>query len=75
MKRILLLICVSGLISVCTFSQPDQKILKEITENISHHESLYRHFHQNPELSFEEYKTTDRILKSKSKLFFLKKNY
>ncbi|MEN8229547.1 MAG: amidohydrolase [Bacteroidota bacterium] len=61
MKRILLFIGVSGLISVSAYSQPDQLIQKEITENISQHESLYQHLHQNPELSFEEYKTADRL--------------
>ncbi|MFC2081550.1 M20 family metallopeptidase, partial [Bacteroidota bacterium] len=32
-----------------------------INQNIEKHEALYRHFHQNPELSFEEYNTAERL--------------
>jgi amidohydrolase len=60
MKRILLSLTVIFLSMIC-FSQADQQIRKEIINNIGQHESLYRHFHQNPELSFEEYKTSDRL--------------
>ena len=43
------------------FSQAEKQIIEEIDQNISVHEALYRHFHQNPELSFEEFKTTERL--------------
>ena len=68
--KAILLIGITGLISVCSYSQTDQEILKEITENMSDHESLYQHFHQYPELSFEEYKTADRLSAELEKLGF-----
>ena len=43
------------------FPQADQAILEEISRNITDHEALYRHLHRNPELSFEEFKTSARL--------------
>ena len=51
------------LIPIIAQSQTEKEILKEIDKNISNHEALYRHFHQNPELSFEEFKTKERLSK------------
>ncbi|MFC2098233.1 M20 family metallopeptidase [Bacteroidota bacterium] len=60
MKRCILTV-VTILFSLGSFSQAEKQILKTISENINHHKSLYQHLHQNPELSFEEFKTAARM--------------
>jgi len=49
------------LIPIIAYSQVEKHIVEEISNNIRNHEELYRHLHQNPELSFEEFKTTERL--------------
>lgn len=36
-------------------------ILSELDNNQEYREALYKHFHQNPELSLQEFKTADRL--------------
>lgn len=48
-------------LSLSGSSQEDQLLLKMIRENIPGHEALYQHFHRNPELSFQEFKTSERL--------------
>lgn len=36
-------------------------ILSDLDSTRGHREALYKYFHQNPELSLQEYKTADRI--------------
>ncbi|WP_293955419.1 hypothetical protein [uncultured Corynebacterium sp.] len=36
-------------------------ILSELDNNQEDREALYKHFHQNPELSLQEFKTADRL--------------
>ncbi len=43
---------------------------KLISGNLSEHESLYQHFHQYPELSFKEFKTSGRLSDELEKLGF-----
>lgn len=38
-----------------------QNILSDLDSNRDTREALYKHFHRNPELSLQEYKTADRI--------------
>lgn len=69
MKRFLL----SGILILsvaAVFSQPGNQIRDEISANIGIHEALYRHLHQNPELSFEEFKTAARLSKELEDLGF-----
>jgi amidohydrolase len=49
------------LFSAGMFSQAGDRILAEISGNIDSHRDLYRHLHQNPELSYEEFRTAARL--------------
>jgi hippurate hydrolase len=52
------------------FAQVDKLISGEIMQNISAHEELYRHLHRNPELSFEEFRTSEKLSAELGKLGF-----
>ncbi len=64
MKSIHLLILVLTLISQSVFSQEVdifELIEKEVENNYKSNLELYKHLHQNPELSFQEKETSNRI--------------
>ena len=67
MKRILLATLIPFLALLCISSQTTplgKSIKNEINKNYLSYERLYKHLHQNPELSYQE-KETSRLLKSK----------
>ena len=47
-----------------------EKISTEITDHIKSYEVLYKHLHQNPELSFMEFETSKRMAQELSTLGF-----
>jgi amidohydrolase len=47
-----------------------ESISKQIDEHMDHYQSLYKHLHQNPELSFQEFATSDRMAEELGKLNF-----
>jgi amidohydrolase len=49
------------LLSAGIFSQAGDRILAEISGNMASHRDLYRYLHQNPELSYEEFRTAARL--------------
>jgi hippurate hydrolase len=59
--RIIYLLAVLVLAHTIGFSQAEEGIDKVISENILEHKSLYEYLHQHPELSFEEFKTAERM--------------
>lgn len=56
------------LLSGFTYSQADQKLRENLEANRDAHEMLYRYFHRNPELSFEEVKTSAKLSNELEKL-------
>lgn len=47
-----------------------EEISTEITDHLKSYEVLYKHLHQNPELSFMEFKTSKRMVQELSTLGF-----
>ena len=48
-------------ISAACPAQLAERIDEELDRNLSTHEQLYRHFHQYPELSFMEFRTSEKL--------------
>ena len=48
------------LCTVCN-AQLVERIDEKIARNLQQHEGLYQHFHQYPELSFKEFKTSEKL--------------
>jgi len=55
MLAVLLLITAAG------YTQEDKQLSERISGNIETHKALYEHLHQNPELSFKEFKTAEKL--------------
>jgi len=57
---------------LCTLShaQSVEEIDDQIARNLEEHEGLYKHFHQYPELSFMEFKTSEKLSDELEKLGF-----
>ena len=71
-KSIILLITIS-IFSLPNWAQEKEvfeKISTEITDNLKSYEVLYKHLHQNPELSFMEFETSKRMAQELSTLGF-----
>lgn len=51
-------------------SNISEAISGQIKEKLSYYESLYKHLHEYPELSFQEYATSDRMAEELEKLDF-----
>lgn len=47
-----------------------ESISSQIEMNMDHYQSLYKHLHQHPELSFQEFATADRMAEELEKLEF-----
>ena len=60
MKR-LLLVFAAFLFVLSGSGQDAEELEKLILQGMGNHESLYRHLHRNPELSFKEFKTAERM--------------
>jgi amidohydrolase len=58
-KRFLFL--AASLIGAACHAQLTDRIDEELEKNLSRHEQLYRHFHQYPELSFKEFRTSEKL--------------
>lgn len=64
MKNAILLIIFSLIFNVMLAQNEVTSLInKEVDNSISEYISLYKHLHQNPELSFFEFKTAERIKK------------
>ena len=63
--RLLPLACFisSAFISTSSFAAPKDLAEAINTDYQKHLEPLFKHFHQNPELSFMEFKTAERLAK------------
>ena len=59
-------------IMVCAVSnaQAVERIDDKIAGNLEEHEMIYKHFHQYPELSFKEFKTSEKLSDELEKLGF-----
>jgi hippurate hydrolase len=57
------------LCTVCN-AQLVERIDEKIAGNLQQHEGLYKHFHQYPELSFKEFKTSEKLSGELEKLGF-----
>ena len=59
-------------IMVCAVSnaQSVERIDDKIAGNLEEHEMIYKHFHQYPELSFKEFKTSEKLSDELEKLGF-----
>jgi hippurate hydrolase len=68
LKRFFFL-AVSLIAAVCQ-AQLGERIEEELDRNLSQHERLYQHFHQYPELSFMEFKTSEKLSAELEKLGF-----
>jgi len=71
-KSIILIITIS-IFSFPHWAQENEvfeEISKEITDNLKSYEVLYKHLHQNPELSFMEFETSKRMAQELSTLGF-----
>ena len=55
--------------TICS-AQLAERIDEELAGNLDQHEVLYRHFHQYPELSFKEFKTSEKLSDELEKLGF-----
>ena len=55
---------------ICDVSTAQQveEIDSKIALNLKEHEMIYKHFHQYPELSFKEFKTSENCLTSWERL-------
>jgi amidohydrolase len=51
-------------------AQSVERIDDRIAGNLEEHEMIYKHFHQNPELSFKEFKTSEKLSDEMEKLGF-----
>jgi amidohydrolase len=58
------------LICVVSQAQSVEGIDDKIAMNLEEHEMIYRHFHQYPELSFMEFKTSEKLSDEMEKLGF-----
>lgn len=60
MLRIYLPLAASLIVAVCS-AQTGQRIDAMIAGNLQEHQRLYQHFHQHPELSFKEFRTSEKL--------------
>ncbi len=58
------------LIYVASNAQLAERIEEKMKGNLEQHEGLYKHFHQFPELSFKEFKTSEKLSGELEKLGF-----
>ncbi len=61
MRQIILLLVAIFMLPASGFTQNEKQIRDIISENIENHKSVYEHFHRHPELSFEEFKTSEKL--------------
>jgi len=66
----ILLTIISGLTLHAQDKVLVETISKEITSKMDHYQSIYKHLHQHPELSFQEFATSDRMAEELGKLNF-----
>lgn len=65
-----LFIVAAFLICVVSNAQQVEGIDSQIASNLEEHEMIYKHFHQYPELSFKEFKTSEKLSDELEKLGF-----
>jgi len=66
----LLFVLFNGYPSLAQKSDISTAISGQINEKFAYYESLYKHLHEFPELSFQEYATSDRMAEELEKLDF-----
>ncbi|KPL13512.1 MAG: peptidase M20 [Bacteroides sp. SM23_62] len=61
-----------AVLAICAASnaQLAERIDEQLTGNLEQHEGLYKHFHQYPELSFKEFKTSEKLSDELERLGF-----
>jgi hippurate hydrolase len=61
-----------AVLAICAASnaQLAERIDEQLTGNLVQHEGLYKHLHQYPELSFKEFKTSEKLSDELEKLGF-----
>lgn len=69
-KFIILLAAMTGIALHGQKKSITESISRQIEMNIEHYGFLYKHLHQHPELSFQEYATSDRMAEELGKLSF-----
>ncbi len=69
-KFIILLAVITGVTLQAQNKSIIEVISRQIEMNVDHYQSLYKHLHQHPELSFQEFATSDRMAEELGKLNF-----